>query len=179
MYKVIAPHQFSDGPAIRTVTRDFTKIAGFVPPELAQAIATLEKKAGKTYLLVNALGAEEFYGSNVNGDSFPEASLMSKSASYGYKTFEKFAKVYRHHQNKDPEKAMGDVKCAAYNPVMHRVELLLEIDNKLGESLVEKVASGEFPDWSMGCKVPWDQCTNCMHKAATVKEYCECLRTRM
>lgn len=179
MYKVIYPHQFADGPSVRTVTRDFTKIASHVPSELIEALAALEKKAGKTYLIVNALGAEEFYGSNVNGDSFPEASLMSKSASYGYKTFEKFAKVYRHHLNKDPEKAMGEVKCAAYNSVMHRVELLLEIDNQLGSSLIEKVAAGEFPDWSMGCKVPWDQCTSCMHKAATVKEYCPCLRERM
>lgn len=179
MYKVIFPHAFSDGPAIRAVTRDFTKQASYVPPELAQAIATLEKKAGKSYFVLNALGSEEYWGSNVNGDSFPERSLMSKAATYGYKTFEKFAHVYRHHQNKDPLKSIGSVKCAAYNEVMHRVELLVEIDNEKGSAFVEKMASGEYPEVSMGCRVPFDQCTLCMNKAATVKDYCECLKTRM
>lgn len=178
MYKVIFPHEFKDG-AIRVVNSDFRKLASHIPEEIAQALAALEKKAGHTYLHINALGESEAWGSNVNGDAFPRSGLMNKGASYGYKTFEKFAHVYKHHVNKDPLKSMGKVAAAAYNPVMRRVELLVEVDNEKGRDLIEKVADGEFPDWSMGCKVPFDECSICFHKAATVKEYCHHLKYSM
>lgn len=178
MYKLIFPHVFPNEPLVRQVG-DFSKVASYCPEEMALGIKSLEKKAGKSYLLVNALGAGEKWGSNVNGDYFPEAALMSKSASHGYKTFELYAHVYQHHVNKDPAKAMGSVKVAAYNPVMHRVELLLEVDNVKAAGLLEKVAAGEFPDWSMGCKVPYDVCSNCGHQAKKVAEYCGHLKTAM
>jgi len=59
MYKVIYPHQFADGPSVRTVTRDFTKIASHVPPEMIDAIASLEKKAGKKMTYVPYKGGGE------------------------------------------------------------------------------------------------------------------------
>ena len=178
MYKLLFPHVFPKDPPIRQIG-DFSKVASYCPEEMAPAIKGLEPQEGKSYLLVNALGSLEHWGPNVNGDAFPESALMSKGASHGYKTFEKFAHVYQHHVNKDPAKAMGVVKVAAYNPVMHRVELLLEVDNVKAASLLEKVAAGEYPDWSMGCKVPYDICSNCGHQAKKVAEYCGHLKTAM
>ena len=151
MFKLLFPHQFPNEPPIRIVTGDFSKLASFTPPEVSGFLKDFKPEEGKSYLLVNALGSGEVWGANVNGDYFPERALMHKGASHGYKTFELHAHVYRHHVNKDPAKAMGVVKVAAYNPVMHRVELLLEVDNEKGEGLLKKVAAGEYPDWSMGC----------------------------
>jgi len=153
--------------------------ASSCPTEIKLALENLQPQEGKTYLLVNALGAGEYWGSNVNGDYFPERALMHKGASHGYKTFEVYAHVYKHHVNKDPARAMGSVKVAAYNPEMHRVELLLEIDNEKGKDLIDKVASGEFPDWSMGCRVPYDVCSICGNEAKKVAEYCPDLKQNM
>lgn len=178
MYKVIFPHQFEDG-SMRVVGHGFHKLAKHVPDEIAQGLAVLDKQAGTSYIHLIALGENETWGSNVNGDAFPRQGLMSKGASHGYKTFEKFAHVYRHHVNKDPSKAMGKVAVAAWNPVMRRVELLAGVDNERGKHLIEKVADGDFPDWSMGCKVPFDECSVCWHKAATMREYCEHLKGSM
>lgn len=179
MYKLILPHQFPGESPIREVTADFTKTASYCPPEMKVALADFKPVEGKTCVIVNALGSAEFWGSNVNGDAFPERALLSKEASHGYKTFELYANVYEHHVNKDPAKAMGSVKLAAWNPVMHRVELLLEIDNQKGSGFLQKVAEGEFPDVSMGCKVPYDICSSCGHQAKKVAEYCGHLKTSM
>ena len=43
---------------------------------LKEVIKNIEAKQGKYYLLVNALGAGEYYGSNRNGDYFPEKALI-------------------------------------------------------------------------------------------------------
>ena len=178
MYKSIQAHSFGDPSAV-LITGGLTKVAAYTPPEMEEAIRTLEKKAGKTYLLVNALGDSETWGSNVNGDAFPREALLNKTASHGYKTFEMYAHAYRHHQNKDPEKAMGRVKAAAWNPMMRRVELLLELDNTKAKNVIEKVANGEYSDWSMGCRVPYDICSKCGNRAKTAAAYCEHLKFAM
>lgn len=84
-----------------------------------------------------------------------------------------------HNCNKDPAKSMGAVKIAAWNPKMHRVELIVKVSNKRGSGLIEKVASGEYPEWSMGCKVPYDTCSICKHAAKKVSEYCDHLKYAM
>jgi hypothetical protein len=179
MYKLVLPTDFRDGPSIRVLSEDFHKIAAYTPGELSTFLSDFKPLPGKTYVQLNALGSSEYWGSNVNGDAFPESALLFKGASHGYKTFEKFAHVYQHHVNKDPAKSIGSVKCAAYNPAMHRVELLVEIDNVKGKDLVEKIAEGEFPEWSMGCKVPYDVCSRCGNKAAKVAFYCKHLKSEM
>src|SRR3989304_6708765 len=120
MFKLVLPHLFPNEPPIRRITGDFSKIASYTPPEISSFLKDFTPSEGKSYLLVNALGSGEHWGSNVNGDFFPERALMHKGASHGYKTFEIFAHVYEHHVNKDPALAMGSVKVAAYNPTMHR-----------------------------------------------------------
>lgn len=113
---------------------------------------------------------------NVNGDFFPEAALSHFGKDYGYKTFEYNAKIYKHHINKDPKASYGDVALAVYNPKYHRVELIVVLDNAKAPDIVERIDNGDYPEWSMGCRVPYDVCSICGHKAKTTKEYCEHLK---
>lgn len=125
-----------------------------VSEEIARAVESIAPEPGHRYVLVNAMGAGEYYGSNKNADFFNEAGLKHGGEDYGYRTFET-ARVNVHHDNKDPEKSVGTVKCAYYNDRMHRVELILDVDlSKLAKrdpELYEKVAAGEPADVSMGC----------------------------
>lgn len=152
--------------------------SGELSPEIQKAIGAVKPSSGKVYILVNALGAGEYYGSNYNADYFSEKDLCppdGRTAS-GYKTFLN-AGIYRNHVNKDKEKSIGKVICAAYNHVMHRVELLIEIDEtaceKQGHSdLFSRLQSGEKPAVSMGARVAFDVCRICGHKSKTRADYC-------
>lgn len=150
-------------------------------PEIKGFIDGLRPDNDRLYVLVNAMGAGEYYGSNVNGDYFSESELRKvkslEGTPVGYNTF-KTAGVYRHHKNKDPLKSMGKVKVAAYNEKMHRVELVVEIDREkaasLGHSdLVQSLDDGGHPSVSMGCKVKYDVCRICDNKSKTRADYCE------
>jgi hypothetical protein len=153
--------------------------SGNFHPEIAKYISDAQKIEGKTQVLLTALGAGEYWGSNVNGDFFPETSLKNPTPQYGYKTFEKFAKVYKHHVNKDPNKSYGDVALSVWNEKMKRVELICILDDAKAPDLVEKVNNGEYPEVSMGCKVPYDVCSICSNKAKTRAQYCDHLRYHM
>ena len=120
------------------------------------------------------MSAGEFYGSNRNGDYFPEGALKEY-----HKTFEALGHVYRHHVNKDPKKSMGRVMFSHYNPEMHRVELILELDRKKSEDILTRLDKGDLPAVSMGCRVPWDECSICGNRAKTRKEYCDHLTKSM
>jgi len=143
-------------------------------PELQEYIKALDSKEGKLYALVNALSAGEYFGSNRNGDYFPEGVLKKY-----HKTFEALGHVYKYHVNKDPKKSMGKVVFSHYNPRMKRVELILELDNEKASPVVKKLEGGELPSVSMGCRVPYDCCSVCGNKAKTLKQYCDHLKYRM
>lgn len=145
-----------------------------ISDELSQYINELSEDKNCTYVLCNALSAGEYYGSNRNGDYFPEEVLKKY-----HKTFEALGYVYRLHQNKDPQKSIGKVVFSHYNDNMHRVELVLKLDNKLAKEELEKLKKGEKPATSMGAKVPFDQCSICGNKAKTRAEYCAHLKTQM
>lgn len=154
----------------RPLRERFSKTAS----EASDYIQTVSPQPGKTIVLVLALGAYETYGLNRNGDGFNEHPYRSghkptcghpeceKGTADGwvargelltehYKSFEQHGKIYRHHQNKDPAKSCGDVLKAFWNPQMHRVELLLALDNSKATDLVPRIADGEYPAVSMGC----------------------------
>jgi hypothetical protein len=151
-------------------------------PEVMQYISALRPRNDSQYVLVNALGAGEFYGSNINGDHFPEAALIHRPDAwsgnplidkpaaagwpYGFPTFYN-AHPYAHHRNKDPSRAYGEVELATWNDSMKRVELVVRVDlekcQKFGGVAVwDKVKDGQFPDVSMGSKVPYDTCCICL-----------------
>lgn len=152
---------------------NFTKTADYSEDLLAY-VKGLKAKVDSTYALVNALSAGEFYGSNRNGDFFPEQSLREY-----HKTFEALGHVYKHHVNKDPKLSFGKVVFSHYNSDMHRVELILELDNSKAKDIVERLNGGELPAVSMGCRVPWDECSICHNRAANRSQYCEHLLTQM
>jgi hypothetical protein len=87
------------------------------------------------------------------------------------------AHPYKHHVNKDPSRAFGEVVLAVWNPKMHRVELVVYLDRAkckkwAASDVIERIERGEFPDVSMGCKVPYDVCTICENRSKTKKDYC-------
>lgn len=157
----------------------FEKVASAnLLPEVATYIADLKPENNAQYVLVNAMGAGEYYGSNINGDRFSESALIhrpdrwmglptvdkrtAKDWSYGFPTFYR-AHVFAHHRNKDASKALGTVELAAWNPHMKRVELVTRVDHDAclrfgGEGIWDKLKAGDFPDVSMGTKVPFDTC---------------------
>lgn len=132
---------------------------------------------------MNALGAGEYWGSNVNADYFPEAALInapagwnnmpiteqmsvSKDWMYGYPTFLQ-AHPFAHHRNKDSSKAFGNVELAAWNDHMKRVELVCRVDEEKcrkfdGMGIWNKLSTGQYVDVSMGCRVPFDTCSICL-----------------
>ena len=143
--------------------------------EVLDFTKNLNKKDGKFYLHINAMGAGEYYGSNRNGDYFPEDNLIQ-----WHKTFETSpAHVFRHHVNKDPSIAIGKVIYSYYNPRMHRVELVAEVDNALGAPEKAAIERGEFPMTSMACNTPYDVCSICSNKAHNRAEYCQHLSTQL
>lgn len=169
----------------------FTKTAS----EASDFIKSVEPQPGKSIVLVLALGAYETYDLNRNGDGFnefpyrpgfqPSCGCCKGDGAWvtqeevlpnHYKSFEQFGKVYKHHVNKDPNKSFGDIIKAFWNPFMHRVELLVGLDNKLAPDLAQRIADGEYPAVSMGCRIKYDVCTICGHKAATRKQYCDHLK---
>lgn len=135
--------------------------------------AEREKSA---FVLVNALGAGEYFGSNINADYFPWDVLTHEGEDYGYKTFLN-AHAFQHHVNKDPSRAFGQPVLSLLNPRMKRVELLIRLDREKAriegaDGVIHRIDAGEFPDVSMGCKVPYDVCYVCRHKSKTKDDYC-------
>jgi hypothetical protein len=157
------------------------KTASCYHPEIAAYVRDPRKIAGKTQLLITALGAGEYWGDNSNGDYFPEHDLAYPGEEYGHKTFETMANVYKHHQNKPAKghRIYGSVVLSVYNPKFHRVELIVAIDNLAGQDIIERVNSGDWPEWSMGARVKYDVCSVCSNPAPKIEDYCEHLKYNM
>lgn len=173
MLKLSDSHDFEDGSVtILNLSKGFEKKAA--NSEIESFLSTLDPKPGKSYLHINAMGAGEWYGSNKNGDYFPEENLKKC-----YKTFEANGKLFRHHQNKAHSPAYGRVVYAVYNDNLHRVELIVEADKELVQDVESRIAAGEYPKTSMACKTPYDQCYICGNKASSRQEYCSHLRSEL
>ena len=151
-------------------------------PDIRKFIRTLSAKDREqnAYVLVNALGAGEFFGPNINADYFPWDSLAHEGDDYGYKTFYN-AHAFQHHANKDPERAFGVPVLSVLHPRMKRVELVIKLDRAKAraqgaDGIITRIDNGEFPDVSMGCKVPYDVCSICGHRSKTRNDYCQHMR---
>tara|TARA_Y100000034_G_scaffold111885_1_gene145390 strand:- start:683 stop:2323 length:1641 start_codon:yes stop_codon:yes gene_type:complete len=104
-------------------------------------------------------------------------------SKFGYKTFED-AHRYRHHINKDPEIAYGDIVLAVWNKAMHRAEVIARHDREKAkqvgaEEIIQDLDEGKPRQISMGCRVKFDVCTICSHISRTQRDYCDHLRTMM
>lgn len=178
-------------------------------PGVIELIESISPQPGRLYLVNSALGAGEYVGFNLRGDWFTEDGLRRApkgfedipvwdidarrraansveavprwgSLAWGYPTFYN-AHRFRHHVNKDPNKAYGFILGAFWDDRMKRVILVSELIKtmcaKMGAlDLYNRIANGEFPDSSMGSKVPYDRCSICNHHARTPMEYCEHVR---
>ncbi len=161
-----------------------TKLASLgLLPEVQSFVDGFQGRSGCRYVLVNAMGASEYYGMNANRDAFPEHALvhtpegwtggkdpekdkkLSESCSYGYPTFYR-AGVYAHHKNRDHNKRLGDVIFATWNDRMKRVELVLEVEQERaqahnGAGFWQSLISNQLPAVSMGARVKFDRCSKC------------------
>ena len=178
-------------------------------PDVLELIEAIEPQPGRIYLVNSALGSGEFVGFNLRGDWFTERGLLHTpqnwdnipvhdvdarrraaastehvgrwgDMAWGYPTFYN-AHRFRHHRNRNPDRAYGYVLGAFWDPRMHRVilvsELIEDLCRRLGAiDLYQRILRGEFPDTSMGAKVPFDRCSICNHVARTPREYCQHVR---
>ena len=138
-----------------------------------------EKTAGQTDALVIALGAYEGTGANRNGDIFKEAECLKN-----YETFIRSGKktkegsydgraLNRHHKNKPEDPKYGNIKAAAYNKKMKRIELLIGMDNDKCAEEIQKLAEGKQINVSMAAKVAYDKCTWCGYEAKDDRHRCK------
>lgn len=190
----------------------FEKIAGELHPGLKKFIASIRPDPRYQYVLMTPMGAYEYWGMNVNGDVFPEIALsyepgcddpiavarkleerflkpfgkslpMMPSRPFGHKTFMD-ALRYRHHVNKNPEIAYGDIVYVVYNNAMKRVELISRHDREKAkrvgaDDIIRDLDEGKPRQISMGCKVPFDVCTVCGQVSRTSMDYCSHLKNGM
>lgn len=164
-----------------------------VPEEITAYVKGIRPENGSVYAHVIAVSADEFYGSNRNGDAFKENDLLGEQDEgeaarnpepytgkklQRYKTF-LTAKFFKHHVNKADSPSFGSVVCVAYNMKMHRVELVIKVDKFKAPDFVERLEAGKPIALSMGCKVPYDICSICGNKAKSRADYCEHAKTMM
>lgn len=139
----------------------------------------VEKTANQTDVHVIALGSYEGIGQNRNGDLFKEAECLKH-----YKTFVKSGSkrkdgtydgraLNRHHKNKPEDPKYGNIKAAAYNKDMRRIELVVGLDNDKCAEEIQRLAKGEQINVSMAAKVASDICTWCKHEAKDDRGRCE------
>jgi hypothetical protein len=169
----------------------------YTPDRLVEFMQNIRPREDGVYVLLHAIGAGEYWGSNKNGDYFPEWSLQGMPmpnkikvyvqsrglpvpSEYGYRTFETYGFPFRHHNNSDRLYTIGErVCCAAYNERMHRIELIIFILKRLAPDVVDRINRGIPVPWSMGSKLPFDVCSICFNPARTRKQYCDHLKLQL
>ena len=128
--------------------------------EIRDYISSLSPRANKAYLLISALG-DENWGSNTNADMFPTEGLSNPTEEYGFTTYVKHGNWFHNHDNKDPEKGFGKPVFAYWNGNMGRVELIVEVDLLKDHKTRKALENNETIQTSMGSFVDYDICTIC------------------
>lgn len=137
----------------------FVKRAGH---KFASLVKTIDLRPGEVPVHLIALGADEGFSGNRNGDGFEEYWCKRS-----HDTFVKYARPYRNHKNRPDSPAYGVVKASMYNEAMKRIELLVAYN---GTKEAAKRNKGHVADKelerldkkdlsvSMACKVHHDVC---------------------
>lgn len=178
MYKTIP--SFEEGGILFKAEHGLNKVASYeehIPTKLAQVMQQIKENPDPNYayLYDRAMGAGEVYGPNNNGDWFGREELIRN-----HHTFEKNAKLYRHHQNKDPKNSIGDVIASAYNEPLDVVDLIIRAPiGNIAKDLDAFESGKRQIQTSMGAKVPYDICSICGNQAKTRSQYCSDLRFKM
>lgn len=172
-------------------------------------VESIQPQPDRLYLLNSALASGEVVGFNLRGDWFNESGLTHTpkgwsdipvwdidtrrrvanstekvagwgDLAWGFPTFYN-AHRFRHHANKDPNRAYGYVLGSFWDERMRRVILVTELIRELCEAmgavdLYDRIAAGECPDTSMGSRNPYDECSICGNIARSPEQYCEHVR---
>lgn len=126
-------------------------------------------------LHVIAMGDQETYGPNKNGDGFPKEALEKF-----HDTFVSDGCFFREHRNRCQEtQGIGHIKASAFNSKMRRVELVVHGNKKKAEKEYEMAKAGKALSFSMSCRVPYDICSCCEKRASSPKLYCSHLKDNM
>lgn len=126
-------------------------------------------------LHVIAMGSEESVGPNRNGDGWPAQALRDY-----HPTFTKFGCFFREHKNRcQKTQGIGQIKLAAYNDPMSRVELILWGDKNKAEEEYEMAKAGKELSFSMSARMPYDRCSICDKKSRSQAAYCSHLKNHM
>jgi len=187
MIKVIQPHaqDFSEPVAalIKVSSRgiigaDKQELVKRAGAEFAHKLENIKFAKDEVPVHMIAIGATEDYGPNRNGDGFTRDCCRNY-----HQTFEKFARFYRDHANKNPAKSFGIVKASAYHEPMKRIELVVALNGSkeaadrngglIADKELEKLANDKEIAVSMACKIPFDKCSSCGNSAKTRAEYCD------
>lgn len=154
-------------------SKGLEKIAAY--SEITDFLKTLKPIPNRSYLHINMLGASNVYGPTKNGDYFSEETLKKF-----HKTFQTTpAKFFKHHQNKSHSPSFGVVIFSTFNPMMKRIELIVEADEATSLELDKMMSQGIYPKTSMACRLPHDRCSICGNIAKTRVEYCKHLMFEM
>jgi len=153
--------------------KDFKKRAGIF--DFEKIVNSI--KPGEVPIHVIALGCDECFGPNKNGDAFTKEACRN----YCY-TFAKYGRWFREHDHYDRAKSYGVVKLAAFNKDLGRVELIVALNGTpeaarrngglVATKELEAINSGRDLGTSMACKVAYDVCSGCGNRARSREEYC-------
>lgn len=155
---------------------------------LTEKRAELEPVEDHTPVFTSIMGAWEKHGYNRNDDAWPEGKCKipihnPKDDQHKYAnieagleeqhpTFVKVAKVYRNHNNTDPELASGFVHSSNYNKDKGRVEAIAFFKNAEWEDEIEAMHNDKNMRVSMTARVENDVCSECGQIAKTPSDYC-------
>jgi hypothetical protein len=136
-------------------------------------VSDIKSEMGITKLHVLALGAGEYWGANRNGDFFSEEALLKY-----HPTFVKYGHFHKNHKNKSTDPKYGKVEKSWYNPKMHRVELIVAIEDNKNNDVLNALEKGEDIPVSMAAKLPYDVCSICGNKRTSPKPKDTCKHVR-
>ena len=131
------------------------------------------------------------HNSNNNADGFNEEacpytgdsgriSQLGGGLKKYHSTFSKYGAVYFNHFNgKKGGTPQGTIVAETYNPTMHRGELVLKLPLSKWAADIAALEQGNPFFVSMGCGVPYDICSVCLHQAPDRSSYCEHLKYAM
>lgn len=156
---------------VHPATGSLEKTASRVHPDVRSHISEAPAPPSNMMrLLITALSSHDTFGPNKNGDGFYRQDLLH-DVDYGehpdadgrlripmYKSFQHFARPYKHHINSDSSPAYGKVERAFFNPQMDRVELSALLDTQKAPDIARRIRNYEPVKTSMGFRASYDEC---------------------
>ena len=158
------------------------QIPKYLQEKIQEWKETRDPNANVQGFISAAVGSYEKWGLNRRGDGFLETELIGDGDKYGYKTYEKYGRVFWRH-NKFGNGPFGRVLAADYQPKMGRVVIFATVDldsaANVAKDAYEAFLKDEIPMTSMGVDPEWDVCTYCGHEARRIRDHCDHVRNML